>query len=112
MSLFSRHTTNYSMVHIPPYWETGLVGWQSVMMHRKREVQGILWWLLPCRRLEKPIVVNIRCFDLPSIYSLFSGKRVSTFAENPSRTLSPHNGSGLIPLPIAGLGRSVGSLLG
>lgn len=28
MSLFSRHTTNYSMVHIPPYWETGLVGWQ------------------------------------------------------------------------------------
>lgn len=76
----------------------------SVMMHWKREVQGILWWLLPCHRLQKPIVVNIRCFGLPSIYSLFSGKRVSTFAENPSLTLSPHNGSGLIPLPIAGLG--------
>lgn len=55
---------------------------------------------LPCHHLEEPIVVNICCFGLPSVYSLIFGNRFSTFFGGKSLPhCQSHNLSGLIPPP-------------
>lgn len=55
---------------------------------------------LPCHHLERPIVGNICCFDLPAIYSLFSDNRIATFLwRTPLLTVRPQNLGALIPPP-------------
>lgn len=77
--VFQMHKKLFSGAHTTPLGNGDLSAGKIPWCIGRGKFSAFCGGSLPCHHLEMPIVGYICCFGLPSLYSVFSGNRISTF---------------------------------